>query len=251
MECCDALAEATKEGKEAAKESREAARECNEVTKELRTAAPALTNHRGGSRHHAPPPVHPVSDEPAVGITRHTQPRTSIGLPHPSNLRLLREFTKNESASFTCPEQALALELANAGNSSFFLIGPTGMGKSSIFFITAKRERKKVTIVILPLSGLRIDFAMRCKKHDIDCAEWTMENQHGLQSTIVIVSPENVTRRQFLTWAKNLYNRNLLHIIIYDEVHLIRTHSSFRDCFKTSNRIVGIGEQNNPPLGLT
>ena len=105
-------------------------------------------------------------------------------------------------ASFTCPEQAQALELATRGESSFFLIGPTGMGKSSVFLIPAKADPEKVTIVIPPLSGLRFDFAMRCKKHQIRCAEWTTASGRGLQSTIVIVSPENVAKAAFTKWAK-------------------------------------------------
>lgn len=233
----EGLSQATNECKEAARQCEGAAKECRKVTSELRTVAPTLNGRQNDPQDPVPAPLPSAS---AVEITRHTQPRASIRLPRPTILAHLRGFMGDENASFTCPEQALALDLATKANASFFLIGPTGMGKSSVFLIPAKREPDKVTIVILPLSGLRFDFSMRCKGLGIDCTEWTTESQ--CRSTVVMVSPENAPRCEFTRWAKNLYLRGILRLIVYDEVHLIVTQAPFRDCFNTVNEIVGIGK---------
>jgi len=187
----------------------------------------------------APPP--PISSQPPVGIVQHSaRPHDPFRLPDPSNLILLRNFTSNDNASFTCPEQALALELALHGQTNFFLIGPTGMGKSCVFLIPAKLKPHMVTIVLIPLSGLRVDFAMRCHINGIACTEWTQDRQE--RSSIVMVSPENAVLPVFVSWARNLMHNELLNLIVYDEVHLIKTHAPFRECFEHSDNIVRIGE---------
>ena len=188
----------------------------------------------------APAPPPPVLSPPPVGIVSQTvQPCKPFKLPDPSNLNLLRDFMNDPRASFTCPEQALGLELALNGKTNFFLIGPTGMGKSSVFLIPARLRAGKVTIVLIPLSGLRMDFAIRCKKLAIECTEWTVRDQE--KSTIVMVSPENAILPPFLLWAKNLENSGLLNLIVYDEVHLLKTHASFRRCFEHPDGLVKIG----------
>lgn len=53
-----------------------------------------------------------------------TQPVTHI--MHPSRLRDLQIFLKNDSASFKHPQQALALELIRGKEPSLLVIGPTG-----------------------------------------------------------------------------------------------------------------------------
>jgi len=191
----------------------------------------------------------PVSNDPPLGVVRHAiQPRSSGGLPHPSTLGLLRTALGDQTASFTCPEQALALELTLARESSIFLIGSTGMGKSYLLFISARLNHLMVTIVVIPLSGLRIDFAMRCKSLSIPCTEWSGRD-HAL-STIVMVSPERATDPAFLVWARNLQLRGVLNMIAYDEVHLIVTHADFRNCFDCVASLTTIRKR-APPSILT
>jgi len=198
----------------------------------------------------APAPPPPISTEPPVGIIQHTvRPREPIQLPDPSNLNLLRDFTGTENASFTCPEQALALELVLHGDSNIFLIGPTGMGKSCVFLIPAMLKPYMVTIVLIPLSGLRVDFAVRCQANNIECTEWRSQGHE--KSTIVMVSPENVAHSDFLPWAKNLVNSGLLNLFVYDEVHLVKTHAGFRQCFENSDKIVRIGGWISTPSSVT
>ena len=70
------------------------------------------------------PPSHPLS-----------QPVTHI--LHPSRLRDLRSFLKDDHATFRHPQQALATELIASKNPSLLLIGPTGTPIRVPRFITA------------------------------------------------------------------------------------------------------------------
>jgi len=160
--------------------------------------------------------------------------------PHPSNLARLRRFMGDQRAQFTRPEQAQALEAVLGGSDHVFLIGPTGMGKTSVFLIPAKESPHKVTIVLIPLSALRVDFSRRCARHDITWTEWTEANQS--ERTIVMVSPENAAKRSFLSWARNLKLRGVLLRFVYDEVHMRKMHESFRNCFSSHRRLIEMGE---------
>ena len=227
----------------AAEDNKQAASESRQATRDLMEAFSSLSNSQTAPRLAAPPSSPSVSSEPPVRIVEHLQPRSSLGLPDPSTLRALRDFLNKDSASFSCPEQALALDLAIRRCASFFIVGPTGMGKNCIYLIAALLRPHLVTIVVIPLSGLRIDFALRCAHHSIQCDEWTRTSPPDLRSTIVMVSPENVALALFSTWAKHLELSGLLNLIVYDEVHLIKTHASFRDCFSYSSRLTAIGKR--------
>ena len=165
---------------------------------------------------------------------------TSAVCPHPSTLARLRRFMKNDEAEFTCPEQAQALDAVLAGTQHVLLIGPTGMGKSSVFLIPAKESPRQVTIVLVPLSALRVDFSKRCSKLNIACSEWTERSPR--ETTIVTVSPENAKKGAFLGWATNLRLRRRLLLFVVDELHFFRTHRDFRECFSLHRNLVQLSE---------
>jgi superfamily II DNA helicase RecQ len=160
-------------------------------------------------------------------------------LPHPPVLPKLRRFLQNRDAQFTCPEQAQALEAVLYDSEHVLLIGPTGMGKSSVFLIPAKESQNCITIVLIPLSSLRFDFERRCGNLGIQCDEWF---EHTNPKTeIVMVSPENAARKSFLDWAIALKRMGKLARLVYDEAHMVCTQA-FRDCFDHHTRLAEIGQ---------
>lgn len=114
------------------------------------------------------------------------------------------------------------------------------MGKTSVFLIPATESPRQVTIVLMPLSALRIDFARRCYRLGIVCSEWT-DAGHS-ETTIVMVSPENAAKQTFLEWAVNLRLRGRLLRFVVDEVHFYSTHKDFRKCFSSHRRLVESSE---------
>lgn len=160
--------------------------------------------------------------------------------PHPSNLAKLRAFMGDQKAQFTLPEQAQALEAVLGGSNHVLIIIPTGAGKTSTVLIPAMESPHKVTIVLVPLSALRVDFSRRCNKLGIRWSEWTEATQ--LETTVVMVSPENAAKRSFLKWAGNLKLRGILLRLVYDEVHMGKTQDDFRSCFSSHRRLIELGE---------
>ena len=160
--------------------------------------------------------------------------------PHPSNLTKLRRFMNDQDVRFTCPEQSQALEAVVGGTDHVFLIGPTGMGKTSVFLIPAKESPDKVTIVLVPLSALRVDFSRRCRALGIMCSEWA--GPGSSKTTIVMVSPENAAKQSFLAWASGLKSEGRLLRFVYDEVHMLKMHVDFRQCFESHRRFTELGK---------
>jgi hypothetical protein len=71
---------------------------------------------------------HPLD---SLGINLQSPPSQALTQPvthimHPSRLRDLQRFLKDDSASFKHPQQALALELIRGKEPSLLVIGPTG-----------------------------------------------------------------------------------------------------------------------------
>lgn len=219
-----------------------------EAARKQHEATTALINRHAGMQKPTPAPNPPIS----MGTSGRDAPRTDAGplatsdiIPHPSNLTLLRDFLQNPDASFTCPEQAQALEHVLTKRSSLVLIGPTAMGKSAVFLIPAMLKGNMVTIVLVPLSGLRFDFVQRCRKLGVRCTEWREAEKHQDASGIVMVSPENACKPKFMAWATNQRLMGKLFYIVCDEMHLFATQEAFRKCLSQQS-IVQIGTLRNP-----
>jgi len=86
-------------------------------------------------------------------------PSDPVICPHPSLLTSLCSFLSNPNASFKTPAQAEALEVVVNGKEHLLLIRLTAMGKSLIYVLPAALfDRTLITLVLLPLSSLHLDF---------------------------------------------------------------------------------------------
>lgn len=118
--------------------------------------------------------------------------------PHPSRLRSLRTFLKRPAATFSCPEQALLLELMCRGDQSVLGILGTGKGKTMlVFFYAHLFGSRGVTIVVLPLSSLRIEYRRRAQELGISSSVWSPTAKHNLDVQLLCVSIEHVNFHDF------------------------------------------------------
>lgn len=162
--------------------------------------------------------------------------------PHPSLLKDLRVFLSVPTATFKTPEQAEALEVVVNSKEHILLIGPTAMGKSLIYMLPASiHDRNLVTIVLLPLSSLHLDFQRRCKQLDIPSCRWT-PTSGSERASIVYVSPEHAQRRDFLEYALALHFEKKLARVVIDEPHLILQQVHFRPCFSNLSPLITAGK---------
>lgn len=171
-----------------------------------------------------------------------------VYVPHPSLIRMLRDFLGNGSATFKTPEQAEALEFTLFQKRHLLLVGPTAMGKTLTYMLPAVQRDYGVTCVLLPLSALHTDFERRCRELGIESSEWTPRN-HSPKSKIVYVSPEHAQMDEFGGYLTDLAAIGLLKQIVIDEVHLVKAHSTFRFCFAALESLLSSGESQGRSRG--
>jgi replicative superfamily II helicase len=91
----------------------------------------------------------------------------------PSWLRAkLCSFLGSRDAEFTCIEQAHAMVKVLERKDDLLVVLPTGCGKSLLFQLPAMVERRKMTVVVLPLISLTKDMMQRCTAQGISWEVW-------------------------------------------------------------------------------
>lgn len=129
--------------------------------------------------------------------------------PHPSRLHSLRRFLKREDANFTCPEQAVLLELMCRGTQSVLGVLGTGKGKTMIIFLYAHLFGSRgITIVILPLSSLVAEFMRRAQELGVSASVWTPSQKHSSDVQLMCVSIEHATFdafREYVDFFSSLF----------------------------------------------
>ena len=162
--------------------------------------------------------------------------------PHPSLIRMLRNFLRNQLATFKTAAQAEALEVSLAKDRHLLLVGPTAMGKSLVYMLPAAQRDHGITVVLLPLSALHPDFERRCRDLGIANSRWLPGVNDQPRTRIVYVSPEHAQMSHFISYLLSISRRRELAQIVVDEVHLIRQHAPFRFCFSALRPLVSAGE---------
>ena len=120
---------------------------------------------------------------------------------------------------------------------------PTGSGKSVLFMLPAWVEAGGVTVVVVPLNGLREDMVFRCKKFGIRCAVWDDYRQPD-GATIVLVTPEKALDDAFQTYVRRIQVTRQLDRIVIDECHnILNDQADFRSRLQRMGELVGAETQ--------
>jgi hypothetical protein len=120
---------------------------------------------------------------------------------HPYRLLQLRDFLKNPSAQFSCPEQAVLLELMLLRRQSILAIIGTGLGKTFTVLMQASLQPSLVTIVILPLSTLHDDFKRRAADLRVSYSQWCPNGKFNMNVSVISVSIEHLGFPDFIKYV--------------------------------------------------
>src|SRR5258706_3572042 len=138
---------------------------------------------------------------------------------------LLREFLNNPQAKFKILEQQLLIQAILAKIPYILGVLPTNSGKSLSYLLTSSLTISKISIVIVPLVGLKQDLFNRSQKLGIPTSIFE-ENQEF--KTLTLVSIETIIQEDFLFQVQKLIELQELDRIILDECHLLLTASNYR-----------------------
>ena len=138
---------------------------------------------------------------------------------------LLKDFLGDSSASFRSLEQELLIKSIILKVPYILAILPTSIGKSLSYLLTSSLSISKVTIIIIPLVGLKNDILRRASEFNIPCNIY--ENNREFKN-LTLVSIETITSNYFISQVKELINSNNIDRIIIEECHLLISASSYR-----------------------
>lgn len=176
----------------------------------------------------------------------------------PVRLQQLRTFLNNPTAQFTCPEQAILLELMLLRTQSILAILGTGLGKTFIVLLQAMIQKELITIVVLPLSTLHDDLKRRAAKLRVPYSRWVPRGKFNVNVQVISVSIEHLGFKDFLQYVDLILNVLIIEIlnvnrflsdlehqgrlgpIIFDEIHKIITDSDYRDAFKNFQNLLKV-----------
>lgn len=122
---------------------------------------------------------------------------SQITIP-PSRLYQLRTFLKNPMANFTCPEQAVLLELMLLRKHSVLAVLGTGSGKTLVILLQASLQKDLVTIVVLPLSTLHEDLRRRAASMNVSYSQWSPNGKFNPNVSVISVSIEHLGFPDFI-----------------------------------------------------
>ena len=139
---------------------------------------------------------------------------------------LLQEFLQNSSASFRSLEQELLVKSILLKVPYILGVLPTSIGKSLAYLLTSSLSISKVTIVILPLVGVKLNILERASEFNIPCSIF----EEALEfKNLTLISIETIVSPTFRGLVQGLISSNSLDRIIIDECHLIISSASYRN----------------------
>ncbi|KAJ7719557.1 hypothetical protein DFH07DRAFT_1009590 [Mycena maculata] len=163
-------------------------------------------------------------------------------LVDPSRLLALRNFLRDDNASFHCPEQGELVEKMNARKKHILAVLPCDFGKTTMILFLAKMyDPHLVTMVILPLSGLHRDFFRRAADESIATAEYDPAHPELLTAVSVLcVSVEHAVDDAFIKYSQKLVQQRRLARIVIDEAHIPVTSQHYREPMLKLIKILGV-----------
>ena len=125
---------------------------------------------------------------------------SDITIP-PCRLQQLRTFLKKPDAHFSCPEQAVLLELMMRRTQSVLANLGTGSGKTLTVLMQAKLHKNLVTILVLPLSSLHHDLKRRAESLGVLYSRWAPNGKFNGDVQVVSVSIEHLGFQSFVEYV--------------------------------------------------
>ena len=128
---------------------------------------------------------------------------SKINIP-PVRLHQLRTFLKKPTAQFTCPEQAVLLELMLLRKESVLAVLGTATGKTFVLLLQAALQRDLVTVVVLPLSSLHDDLKRRAASLNVSYGQWLPNDKFNSNVCVISVSIEHLGFPEFSKYVYHL-----------------------------------------------
>jgi hypothetical protein len=168
------------------------------------------------------------SEESAHDNTIERRSEESVPDLSTSALHALRHLLTNPRSMWKSPEQEAAVMAALKGDRDVLAILPTGSGKSMIALVPAYLEKDKVTVLILPLRVLLLDYKRKLTKMGIAFDIYESGRPLSGTKSLVLVSADSVRSDSWKEAIAAVHCRRPVVRQIIDEAHIPLLSQDFR-----------------------
>jgi hypothetical protein len=143
-------------------------------------------------------------------------------------LDLLRDFLSNRGASFRGLEQELLVKSILLKVPYILGILATNKGKTLSYILTASLVTSKITVVVLPLVGLKVDLLKKTKDFKVLTSIYEKSSSF---TTLTLVSIETIVSNNasdFIRSLVRLIQEGRVDRIVIDKCHLLITFCTYR-----------------------
>ncbi|KAF7346872.1 hypothetical protein MVEN_01439100 [Mycena venus] len=156
----------------------------------------------------------------------------------------LHDISDIQPHPLACPEQAIALEKMLTRTTNVIYIGACATGKTFLMLSAAKVfGGSGTTIVILPHSGLHLDFIRRADEMQVTWSKWEPRGDYNPNARIIWAVVEHIEVEKFKVFCANRFAAGRLDRFFLDEFHRILTDSHYRDVFLSFSSLADHGAQ--------
>ena len=154
---------------------------------------------------------------------------------------LLRDFLGDRDASFTCLKQELLVKAILLRVPHVLGVLATNKGKSLCYLLTSSLVTSRITVVVLPLVGLKKDILRRTKDFKIPTSIYETSNTFA---TLTLISIETIVdNTTFLGSLTRLIQEGKVDRIVMDECHLLITARTYRSVMFQVKKILELQVQ--------
>ena len=187
----------------------------------------------------APTPLHAQQHNRPSSHLPYIPAHTHNNIASVKHLALLRRYTGDNRATFSCPGQGKALVCTLLRKKSLLVILPTGAGKSLLFAAMPLIEAG-ITVVVFPLRALALDQMQSARAKGIPMVEWEPRLQAPNPSIVSVCVEKAGMDPRFIEWAyEEAGNRNINRVVL-EEVHLALLSKDYRQAMNYLDRLLDL-----------
>lgn len=143
-------------------------------------------------------------------------------------LSTMQAVLGNQKATWRSQQQQEAMRAVLQRQTDVVSILPTGGGKSMLAIIPSLIEHNMVTIVVLPLNSLIMDYERRLKQTRVPYQVYESSTDLNTSHNLIIVSADKSLTAHWRSALADLGRRKTIARIVIDEAHLPLISKSYR-----------------------
>jgi superfamily II DNA helicase RecQ len=147
-------------------------------------------------------------------------------------LEALRKLIKKPDANWTCSEQWKSLQEICKLQMDVLAIMRTGSGKSMLIILPSVLEQDQITVAILPLTSLIMDYSRKLQQLGVPFEVYKPTSKLHGHNNLILVSADMARTSRWKQEIAQLNERRPVVRMVFDEGQFAFTAASYRKCLQ-------------------